>query len=271
MKLDPPNAETIHALLRDAARAELIPRFNQVQQEIKADGSLVSDADRGAQRHVAASMRRLTPDIPLIGEESTALETQALLAAPDATFWCLDPLDGTTNFASGVPFYAVSLALIQNRRPILGAIYDPPRDEFFFARKDHGAFLDGTRLGAQPGHPALALKHGVGLVDFKRLSPVLARRLAMQPPYASQRSFGSVALDWCWIAAGRGHVYLHGKQKVWDYAAGWLILEEAGGRSSTLDGAPVFDGSYADRSAVAALNSNVFAEWSVWLAQAGVA
>jgi myo-inositol-1(or 4)-monophosphatase len=269
MKIELPSSDAIRAILSDAARVELIPRFNRVRQETKRDGSLVSEADRAAQRHVAARVRELTPHIPLLGEESTEDETRALMAAAEATFWCLDPLDGTTNFASGVPFYSISLALIQNRRAVLGAIHDPQRDELFFARSGEGATLNGAPLGGATGGPRVALEHGVGLVDFKRLPAPLAQRLATQPPYASQRSFGSVALDWCWIAAGRGHVYVHGKQKIWDYAAGTLILEEAGGRSSTLDGQPVFDGSYADRSAVAALHPHVYAEWFEWLRGAG--
>ncbi len=263
-----PGIDTIHSVLSEAAQVELLPRFNRVQQEVKSDGSLVSEADRGAQRHIADAMRRVTPGIPLLGEESSVDETRALMAADDATFWCLDPLDGTTNFASGVPFYAVSLALIHERRAIVGAIYDPQRDELFFAKQGEGATLNGQRLAARASGPSIGLKLGVGLVDFKRLAPGLAHKLAVQPPYASQRSFGSVALDWCWIAAGRGHVYLHGKQKIWDYAAGTLILDEAGGRSSTLEGQPVFDGRYSDRSAVAALEANIYSTWFDWLQQA---
>ena len=76
-------------------------------------------------------------------------------------------------------------------------------------------------------------------IDFKRLDGPLATRLATEIPYASQRSFGSVALDWCWLAAGRCHIYLHGRSHLWDYAAGELILAEAGGYSCTLDGEPV--------------------------------
>jgi myo-inositol-1(or 4)-monophosphatase len=97
------------------------------------------------------------------------------------------------------------------------------------------------------------------------LQPELAQRIARQPPYASQRSFGSVALDWAWLAAGRGQVYLHGKQKLWDYAAGWLILSEAGGVSSTLDGQRGFRASLTPRSALAASSPALFDDWFHWL------
>jgi myo-inositol-1(or 4)-monophosphatase len=84
-------------------------------------------------------------------------------------------------------------------------------------------------------------------------------------PYSSQRSFGSVALDWCWLAAGRCHVYLHGGQKLWDYAAGGLILEEAGGRAVTLAGEEIRYGELKSRSVAAALDPVLFREWAGWL------
>ncbi|UCE77444.1 MAG: inositol monophosphatase, partial [Gammaproteobacteria bacterium] len=77
--------------------------------------------------------------------------------------------------------------------------------------------------------------------------------------------FGAVALDWCWLAAGRCHVYLHGQQKLWDYAAGCLILQEAGGQAVTLEGDPVFVPSLTPRSAAAALDPDIFRQWIDWL------
>lgn len=261
-----PDAAELHDLLGRAAATELLPRFMSATAEIKGDGSLVTEADLAMQARIAEGIKAICPEYPLVGEETPADMQRTVFAAQGAAFWCLDPLDGTTNFASGVPFFAVSLALIRDRRPVLGAVYDPMREEFFFAERDKGAWLNGTKL-TSPNHH-LGLKHGVGLVDFKRLPSALATRLATRPPYASQRSFGSVALDWCWLAAGRGHVYLHGKQKVWDYAAGTLILAEAGGRSATLEGEPVFDGSFGARSAVAAMDPALFTEWQLWLREA---
>ena len=85
------------------------------------------------------------------------------------------------------------------------------------------------------------------------------------PPYQSHRSYGSVALDWCWLAAGRGQVYVHGKQNLWDYAAGSLIFSEAGGFACTLDGEPVFNASLQPRSAVLAINQHLFTLWRQYL------
>ncbi len=109
------------------------------------------------------------------------------------------------------------------------------------------------------------LSEGVALIDLKRLPRALAARLASDPPYQSQRSFGAVALDWCWLAAGRCHVYLHGQQKLWDYAAGCLILQEAGGQAVTLEGEAVFATTLEPRSAAAALDPEVFRQWTAWL------
>lgn len=258
-----PNANQLRDLFASAAAKELLPRFTSARTEIKTDGSLVTEADLGMQDRITVGLKEVCPEYPIVGEETPEDRQRAVFLAPNATFWCLDPLDGTTNFACGVPFFSVSLALIHQGQPIVGAVYDPIRDELFFAEKDRGARLNGNIL-TSPQH-ALPLQHGIGLVDFKRLDGALAARLSTRPPYASQRSFGSVALDWCWVAAGRAHVYLHGKQKVWDYAAGTLILAEAGGRSATLEGESVFDGSFGARSAVAAPTPELFAEWQMWL------
>jgi len=84
-------------------------------------------------------------------------------------------------------------------------------------------------------------------------------------PYASQRSFGSVALDWCWLAMGRGHVYLHGRSKIWDYAAGNFIFNKAGGLSCTLEGESIFINELVGRSSVGAVDEALFKEWTNWI------
>ncbi|MCU0937038.1 MAG: inositol monophosphatase, partial [Gammaproteobacteria bacterium] len=93
----------------------------------------------------------------------------------------------------------------------------------------------------------------------------LAMRLATAPPYGSQRSLGAVALDWCWLAAGRFHLYLHGRQRLWDYAAGELVLLEAGGHGATLQGRGRPRPSLEPRTAVAAFDRPLFEAWTAWL------
>ncbi len=247
------------SLLRAAGRQCLLPRLHRVARDYKADGSLVTEADLLLQNHLASELARGWPDIMLLSEELDARQREAACGAAESGVWVLDPLDGTTNFASGIPCFCISLALLRDRRLELGLVYDPNRDELFAAEAGRGATLNGAplRLSAT----GMSLSEVAAIVDFKRLPPALATRLVLDPPYASQRNFGSVALDWCWLAAGRGQLYLHGGMNLWDYAAGLLVFEEAGGYALSLDGTPVFHPGLEQRSAVAAVDEALFMQW----------
>lgn len=263
MKL--PELERLCDIVKSAAQQELLPRFADVTRNIKGDGSIVTIADRAIQDRLESELRDLAPDYRLLGEEMSLDEQKARLHQPGAGLWIVDPLDGTSNFAAGIPFYAVSVALMVDGRIVLGVVYDPVRDECFSAAEDGPAYLNGAPLKGYASPESL--RRCVATVDFKRLPTSLVLRLMHSPPYSSQRSFGSVALDWCWAAAGRFHVYLHGRQKIWDYAAGLLILERMGGYSCALDGAPVFSPRGEPRSAIAALDPEIFKQWRNWLLQ----
>ncbi len=257
-----PSLDSLRPLVINCARDELLPRFKQVARRFKSDGSIVTEADLAVQQRLASQLRARWPHIRFLGEEMASDEQTRLLAGEDP-LWCLDPLDGTSNFASGIPFFAVSLALLQHGRVVLGLVYDPMRDECFGADASGAAWLNGQPL--QLENSGLELQHCIAVVDFKRLPAELAGRLATARPYASQRSFGSVALDWCWLAADRGHVYLHGRQNLWDYAAGHFIFQRAGGHACTLDGEDVFTPSLTPRSALAAGDAALFQQWRSWI------
>lgn len=244
------------------AKQEVLSRFQKVAAQVKSDGSLLTEADTEMQKTTEAFLAENWSQFAFLGEESST-EQQEIAISSEQGCWILDPVDGTSNFASGIPIFTVSLALIIKGQLIAGMVYDPSRDELFAARHRLGAELNGERLLAQT--PKKVLKECIGIVDFKRLSAHLALKLAQQAPFASQRSIGSVALDWCWIAAGRGQVYCHGSQNIWDYAAGWLILDEAGGKSITLDGEVVLVSQVTKRSAVAATTDALFNEWQSYL------
>ncbi len=248
----------------DIARAELLPRFTHVSSQQKQDGSLVTEADLVMQQRLADMLNQHWPDITLLAEEMTPAEQQAVLQS-EQPLWCLDPLDGTTNYATGIPYYAVSLSLIVKGEVLLGLVYDPSRDECFSAEKDRPATLNGTPLQLKPRIDSL--NQAVALVDLKRLPEKLALAIAQQQPFASQRNFGASALDWCWLAAGRSHVYLHGRQNVWDYSAGALIFQQAGGASCTLEGEPLQDAGLQARSVVAAENPTLLKDWYDWIQQ----
>lgn len=260
----PVKLSLLKQLVIDAGKEELLPRFKNIDSSYKEDGSVVTEADLSVQARLQQALLDLSPQIPLLGEEMSEQEQAAIIGDGSSSFWCLDPLDGTSNFAAGIPFFSISLALIENAQPVIGIVYDPVRDECFIASSGQGASLNGDTLSALQ-HVDKPLARCTATIDFKRLPASLASRIATEPPFYSQRSFGSVALDWAWLAAGRGQLYLHGKQKLWDYAAGWLILAEAGGVSSTLDGQAGFHASLTPRSAVAASNAELFQQWHSWL------
>lgn len=237
--LTPAALRELEYLVRTAAQQELLPRFRHTARLEKADGSWLTEADLAMQANLKAALATRHPDIPLLGEEMSRNEQEALLreaGGSEAGLWVLDPLDGTSNFAAGIPLFSVSLALLRKGRIEAGIVYDPNLDESFAALRGHGATLNGQAL--QPQRAGIPLAKTTACIDFKRLPAALAARIAATPPYSSQRAIGTVALEWCWVAAGRFHLYLHGRHSLWDYAAGSLVLAECGGHATTLDGRP---------------------------------
>ncbi|MDP2323810.1 MAG: inositol monophosphatase family protein, partial [Gammaproteobacteria bacterium] len=146
---------------------------------------------------------------------------------------------------------------------VLGVVYVRVGDEVFYAVEGGGALLSGERLpfGGHVPH----LRNAMAQVDFKRLPERLARELVAAPPYSSQRNFGASTLEWCYVAAGRFDVYLHGGQKLWDYAAGSLILEDSGGLMATLKQDDFWSDTLWQRSAIAAREPVLFEAWKRWI------
>lgn len=253
--------EQAAGIVHQAGEDILLPAFRQTEFTLKSDNSVVTATDHNAQTFIRNALAAAFPGIKLLGEEMDASTQIGLLQAADEYLWCLDPLDGTTNFAMGVPYFAISLALLRNKKAIMGIVYDPLRQECFSAIAGQGAWLNGERLASHPVQSGMTMANAIALVDFKRLQPALAARLATAAPYRSQRSFGSVALDWCWLAAGRGQLYLHGKQRLWDFAAGSLVAAQAGAFRQTLEGEfhEILD--LEPRSVLAAMDATLFAQW----------
>lgn len=264
MTIARPDPDHVVGLLRQAATSCVMPYYNETRSARKADGSIVTLADLHCQAFLRDALSQTYPDIPLLGEEMED-EEQADLLAQSRTrpIWVLDPVDGTSNFAASLPIFGISLALLEAGDTRMGWVYDPVRDEMFFAERGRGAWLNGGRM---VGKAAVPLKRAVGAIDLKRLPPALRQRLLAQMPFHSQRSFGSAVIEWCWLAAGRYHFYLHGGQKLWDIAAGNLILAEAGGVMQDLDGNPLSLDALRSQSVLACLDSTLLAEWRSWLA-----
>jgi len=239
------------------AKEVLLPRFRAVKRQYKNDGSIVTEADHLVQQRLTEVLIELYPNSLLLGEEMTSTEQQELFES-DKPLWCLDPVDGTSNFAAGLPLFCVSLALICDGDITFGLVYDLSRDECFTAIKGQGAWLNDAKLSFDD---EIELQKSLALIDLKRLPSFLQTKVMLDWPFASHRSVGSVAIELCWLAAGRAHVYLHGSQQIWDYAAGLLILTEAGGYACNFSGDKVFNGSMMPRSTVAAANKALFLEW----------
>jgi myo-inositol-1(or 4)-monophosphatase len=257
-----PDLKILEKLIRQVAREEILPRFNQVGYEVKDDGSLLTEADLSADKHISQTLAELYPEIAFLSEEMSLEKQESLLKKSDK-LWCLDPLDGTSNFAAGIPLFATSLALFVNGKVQLGITYDPVRDEMFSAVKGQGAWLNAEPLKCKPS--GFALNKTIAFVDFKRLKPELLQRLLHDAPYKSQRNLGSCVLEWAWMAANRGHLYLHGGMKLWDLAAGTLILQEAGGHACTLEGEDVFRPAMEPRSVLISPDENLYVAWKEFL------
>ena len=265
-KKSPANAlDRVIALVREVARTEVTPRYLKVAHSRKSDGSLFTVADAAAQKALECALPDIIP-CPVLGEEMTEAQHHAAWDAGDNGLWCIDPIDGTSNFVAGIPYFAISVAYLEHGRRKLGVVYDPVAGECFYAERGKGAFLDGVALPIRA--PVSELRRALAGIEPKRLPKPLIAKLVADPPYASLRNFGASALDWCYLAAGRFDIYVHGNQKLWDYAAGALILEEAGGLLSCLGGA-FDDGPVWERSVIASACPELFELWRDWLKRAG--
>lgn len=250
-------------LIRQLAREVIMPSYLKAARSHKADGSLCTETDIAAQAWLAERLP-VFAELPALGEEMIPEEQRLTWEQSSDGLWIIDPIDGTTNFVNGIPFFTTSVALYRNQRPVIGVVYNPATEEAFYAEKGCGAYLNGMRLPLRPAHPDL--KQAVAGIDFKRIPRELADRLATQPPFFSQRHFGSSCLEWCYIAAGRLDVYLHGGQMLWDYAAGRLIVEEAGGAFCSLEQGDFDAASPWKRSVVAAATPRLHRQWTAALA-----
>jgi len=241
---------------------EIMPRYLKVAHQHKSDGSLCTEADIAAQNSLTRKLQSIL-NVPVLGEEMTDAVQHALWEEGHDGLWCIDPIDGTSNFARGLPYFAVSVALVREGRSVLGVVYDPVANEMFAAEQDRGAFLNGEKLVGREAEGTLA--QALACVDFKHLKKKLATQLATKPPYTSQRNFGASALDWCYTAMGRNDVYLHGGQKLWDYAAGLLILQESGGHACCIENDDFAQGNIWQRTVIAARDEMFFEDWKKWI------
>ncbi|MGB7597444.1 MAG: inositol monophosphatase family protein [Gallionella sp.] len=254
--------KAVIAAVKLVTAEEIMPRYLKVVHQHKGDGSLCTEADIAAQSALTKRLQAIV-NVPVLGEEMTAAEQHAIWKAGHDGLWCIDPIDGTSNFVRGLPYFAVSVALLRGERSVLGVVFDPVGNEMFAAEHERGAFLNGERLHDRAA--TIPLAQALASVDLKRLNRKLVAKLAADPPYASQRNFGASALDWCYTAVGRYDMYLHGGQKLWDYAAGALIFLESGGHACCIETDDFALGDIWQRSVIAARDEKLFEQWKNWI------
>jgi myo-inositol-1(or 4)-monophosphatase len=219
--------KTARALKRDFGEIE------KLQVSLKGPGNYVSAADKRAEETLYAELAKARPGYGFIGEEGGRRE------GPDKTnTWIVDPLDGTTNFLHGVPHFAISIALEREATLIAGVVYNPVTDEVFVAERGKGAFLNEHRIRVASRRELKDALVACGLPHPNRSDLALNGReiAAMQAKAGGLREYGAAALDLAFVAAGRFDAYWERDLSSWDVAAGIVLVREAGGFVSDLDG-----------------------------------
>ncbi len=220
---------------RKAAR-NLIRDFGEVEQlqvSMKGPSDFVSQADIRAEKTLVAELRKGRPDFGFLLEEGGVIE-----GADKSHTWVVDPLDGTTNFIHGIPHFSISIGLVRDGEPIAGVIYNPITDEMFHAEKGASSFVNERRLrvAARRKLEDAVITTGIphrGRGDHPRF---LREAQAVMETTAGLRRFGSASLDLAYVAAGRCDGYWESDLKPWDIAAGIVLVREAGGLVTDLDG-----------------------------------
>lgn len=218
-----------------AAGAILRERYEKPHQvTMKGEIDLVTEADLASEAKILAILRQRCPDIAVLAEES------GLHPGSGEECWIIDPLDGTTNFAHGFPVFAVSIGLLAAAGVQVGVVYCPLQDELFCACRGGGAWCNGRRLSVSATTRPIEALVATGFpYEIRRhLDQVLGWARAVLPRVRDIRRAGAAAVDLAWVACGRLDAFYEVALKPWDAAAGWLLVEEAGGRVSRLDGAP---------------------------------
>jgi myo-inositol-1(or 4)-monophosphatase len=216
----------------EAAGEVLRNGFGQHQEvKFKGEVDLVTKADENAEQAIKQILQETFPNYGMLAEEGGELNGEGDVR------WIVDPLDGTTNFAHGLPLFCTSLALERAGEVVLGVVYDPIANEIYTAERGGGATLNGVPIGVSDiDEPIRALLATGFPYDRDEVPAALELFGQFAVRTQSMRRLGSAALDLCYVAAGRLDGYYERGVKAWDIAAGVLILEEAGGRATNYSG-----------------------------------
>lgn len=239
MTLPAVSLDALEQVATEAARAAgaiLRTNFDQAKQLRFKEGihNIVTDSDLAAEQRIVDIIHDVFPDHAILAEESGAQQQAS------AYRWIVDPLDGTVNFAHGIPIFSISIAVEWHGTVVVGVVYHPLLDELFIARKGGGAYLNGRPLRvstcAQLADAFLVTGFPYNIASFPEYRewhfPALVRR------GIPIRRLGSAALDLAYVAAGRFDGFWEVGLQPWDIAAGVLLVAEAGGRITSYDGGP---------------------------------
>ena len=192
-------------LIRDFGEVE------KLQISVKGPSDFVSNADTKAEKIIINELIKAKKNYSILSEEGGSK-----INSDSENVWIIDPIDGTTNFLHGIPHFAISIALKSNNEIVSGLIYDPIKDEMFYAEKDNGAFFNNQRIKVSKKKDIEACLFGTGGKEKIEVDLIT-------------RKSGSAALDMAYVAAGRYDGYFQNNLNLWDIAAGIVIVKEAGG------------------------------------------
>ncbi|HPS93483.1 MAG TPA: inositol monophosphatase family protein [Deltaproteobacteria bacterium] len=204
-----------------------------VEVEFKGPRDLVTGIDRGSQALIVEEIERSFPDHAILAEEGLRKETGSSFT------WIVDPLDGTVNYVHRIPFFCVSLALYKDGLPYIGVCYNPVSGELFRAQAGGGAYLNDERISVSPNARLVDALVVTGFpYAHDTIDAILAKFGRVIRATRAVRRFGSAALDLCHVAKGSFDAFWEMGLKPWDMAAGVVVLLEAGGKVTSLDGSP---------------------------------
>jgi fructose-1,6-bisphosphatase/inositol monophosphatase family enzyme len=232
------------AILREAARAEIMPRFRRLGAGAVRQKSgpldLVTEADEAAERMIAAAIEQRFPGAAVVGEEATSADPSRLRLLADAALaFVVDPVDGTANFAAGLPLFGVMAAAVVRGEVVGAAIHDPVCDDTALALRGEGAWLEGSDGARTALHVAapVPVAQMAGNVSWRFLEePLRGVVCANMTRFGAAWDYRCAAHAYRMACAGHGHLLFYSRLMPWDHAPGWLLHQEAGGYSALLDG-----------------------------------
>lgn len=206
-------------------------RLDTIKVAEKQTNDYISEVDQASEQIIIETIRKAYPNHAILAEESGE-------SGKDEFQWIIDPLDGTTNYIHGFPQFSISIALLYRGRLESAVVYDPMRDEMFTAGRGHGAQLNDRRLRVTDRKSLKGALLGTGIPynDQRFMDPYLAMMKSLAKDTAGIRRPGSAALDFAYVAAGRIDGFWELGLSVWDFAAGTLLVQEAGGIVTDIGG-----------------------------------